>query len=1398
MYAIVVPSIIRNVVRKEEKENRRRNVDRCERSFIVYILHFLRYFGYLFILIVFCILGENVSYSWDVRLGIKSEYGVIGIVSENKGLFFDVVMPSIYWGMKSPANIWVSLSPDGMMHNSCPKEFVHSWLVKMLLKMDLCLKQDIASLLEVDTFSGSLDDIGRVYVTVDKVNVVRKKDFLSMVSVYLSVHLDGFDFLQNGVKRGVERKLTYSVNNSQKYFPLRAVVSGWAVGRLLRRYFGDELFFPFTEGVGSFSQWDVIEDYLLSWRDKGTVVGAIILDDDAINVSDSLVGNGSSFVYKDSSPRAVILGRFPVLVLSSFREMPVVISDMDGTLTEKGAPIDDKKARILFSFMKNGGKFIVVTGSDFEKVVRTIGNPLLKIAQLERKEGVLNNFVIISESGSYGYTFSDGKVKLIYRLGYIEGCKDEVISIMKRVMRDKNIPIREGDTLLVRRGSFCIYLHSIRDVLGDRKDELRKDIASFLNQEFKKRGLEVEAFIAGDFSVDVTLKGGKSVALDEIERMGIDLQRAIYLGDSLYEGGNDEVAIGRVRLCVDVSGRRKEENVFPMVGGIDKSYEVINTLMELFVNKSWLASWRDIMKEDFKGEDVIRLLKDVGSAPSEIREILVREILVDMLRRYLRNSNGVRREILSGHIEENKGSFNKIAVLGGGTGLSKFWLDIFSKFGMSPENFSVFVHNLDDGGSSIEIIQSMELKGFDFPYPLGDIAGILFGGGSDWVKELFQDFVRIDTSDLFENVCLRLVDVISNYYVDGKDDEDKIFWILSIMDFLEQIGKRYVQLLPKGQISLRNAIIWGLYLWEMDIDKDIDNAMRMNSVLTFLSNMFGKGIQVRYITNDKLTLMVRRPDWTIKIVDKDKVFWIGLLKRNGRVYYRIVSDRGMQRGELKEGNNFLLNGEVKISYRGEEIVLLDRVVLKEGGLSPFVEIDGKKIPLTIDGSGRRRVSQVSGDDIPVMEIDGVKLYVNADVTIMQTNITETFSPLSPVELRFLNVGSKIPYKVYNGVGEAKVLAKAENANISLDGIKMVMIGPGSFWTSVLPYFGFRKVVEELVKVRKSGGKVILCFGAMVDNETFGMSVLDCIKAIEDLSGERIHKLVDIIVVPEGKMQLDFSVFGDEKILGNLIGVKRSPVDVSVAGKLGYGNFGITEEEESKLSEMGIDVIKVKVDEVECIGRDGSTIVRLMYDVEDGYRKLLPYVRNVVVSKEDKDDIGKSVDIKAIEELIFKVRESGGVDSGLNLLSEVLKGNLDLDSSQDVLDLWEDLIDYMRSWNIAGISSFVKEMDEGCLFKIDEIQRALSWFTSSMEGEDFTTKAICLGMILSELGADGFVREFFRVVSKVSDFEIKVIKEDVIISVSKELFRLSDLRQDKGAGGIYCPFGGDAAYVSQDK
>lgn len=214
------------------------------------------------------------------------------------------------------------------------------------------------------------------------------------------------------------------------------------------------------------------------------------------------------------------------------------IFDLDGTLAESKSPIDKQMGRLLSDLMKN--KIIgIVTGGKWLQVKKQL------IKRLP-EDAYLRHLFVFCCSGGVGMQFCNSRWNKIYDHSFTEEENKKIINAIKESVEESGIKIgRTYGSQTELRGSQITW-----SGLGQEaplKEKINFDVGGFKRFRIadllskKINGYEIR--VNATSSIDITKKGiNKAYAVRKLfETSHIQTQYAVFIGDGLYPGGNDEI-----------------------------------------------------------------------------------------------------------------------------------------------------------------------------------------------------------------------------------------------------------------------------------------------------------------------------------------------------------------------------------------------------------------------------------------------------------------------------------------------------------------------------------------------------------------------------------------------------------------------------------------------------------------------------------------------------------------------------------------------------------------------------------------------------------------------------------------------------------------------------------------
>ncbi|TSC64092.1 MAG: HAD family hydrolase [Parcubacteria group bacterium Gr01-1014_91] len=217
----------------------------------------------------------------------------------------------------------------------------------------------------------------------------------------------------------------------------------------------------------------------------------------------------------------------------------LIIFDLDGTLAESKQPLTAEMAEQVAKLLAKT-RVAVISGGALSQFLKQV------VSQLP-VDANLSHLYILPTSGAALYEFQNDNWKKIYEERLSEKDKDvieeAIITATKKTglinFKDQSwgerIEYRGGQVTLSALGQHApLKLKKMWDRDHAKRHALRDAIAELIPR--------YSVSIGGATSIDVTKKGiDKAYGIHQLcDRLGISESEALYVGDELESGGNDE------------------------------------------------------------------------------------------------------------------------------------------------------------------------------------------------------------------------------------------------------------------------------------------------------------------------------------------------------------------------------------------------------------------------------------------------------------------------------------------------------------------------------------------------------------------------------------------------------------------------------------------------------------------------------------------------------------------------------------------------------------------------------------------------------------------------------------------------------------------------------------------
>lgn len=217
----------------------------------------------------------------------------------------------------------------------------------------------------------------------------------------------------------------------------------------------------------------------------------------------------------------------------------VIAFDLDETLTETRTPITDEMSELMAGLLAKY-QVCVISGGSFDQFkVQLLSN-------LKFGPELLQNLHLMPTCGTRHYIYETAKSdwKRMYAEDFSEAEKHKIISALNESVDQIRYRIDNPKGPLIEdRGSQITYSALGQDAMpaekkawdptGEKKRKIRDLVAE------KLPDFEIRA--GGTTSIDITKQGiDKAYGMHKlIDHLGINKEEVLFIGDRIWEGGND-------------------------------------------------------------------------------------------------------------------------------------------------------------------------------------------------------------------------------------------------------------------------------------------------------------------------------------------------------------------------------------------------------------------------------------------------------------------------------------------------------------------------------------------------------------------------------------------------------------------------------------------------------------------------------------------------------------------------------------------------------------------------------------------------------------------------------------------------------------------------------------------
>jgi hypothetical protein len=232
----------------------------------------------------------------------------------------------------------------------------------------------------------------------------------------------------------------------------------------------------------------------------------------------------------------------------------VIIFDLDGTLTQSKSNLDGMMSSLLCDLLQKR-KVAVIGGGNREQFQKQF------LAYLRCTKTQLENLFILPTSGASLFKFQKNKWRKVYQHHLSRNEKAKILNAFQKSFKEIGYSKlkKTYGRIIEDRGSQITFSALGQKAPLSQKEKWNKEmnhIRHKLKEALDRYLPEFEIRLGGLTSVDITKKGlDKAFGVKEIMKaLSVSKKDVVYIGDALYEGGND-AAVFRVGVdTIKISG----------------------------------------------------------------------------------------------------------------------------------------------------------------------------------------------------------------------------------------------------------------------------------------------------------------------------------------------------------------------------------------------------------------------------------------------------------------------------------------------------------------------------------------------------------------------------------------------------------------------------------------------------------------------------------------------------------------------------------------------------------------------------------------------------------------------------------------------------------------------------
>lgn len=241
----------------------------------------------------------------------------------------------------------------------------------------------------------------------------------------------------------------------------------------------------------------------------------------------------------------------------------LIVFDLDGTLAESKAALDREMVSLLNGLLKVA-KVAIISGGDWPQFQKQV------LANLHKK-GALKNLSILPTCGTKYYRYKSGW-KELYAEDFTGDEKKKIIDHLNQAVEASKIKFKKTwGPQIDDRGSQITFSALGQKAPLDAKKKWDPDFTKRkkIKQRLDKSLRDFSVQMGGATSIDITKPGiDKAYGIHKLQHvLRIKIKEMLFIGDALFDGGNDHPARTTGVVCIQVRDPDETKRVIEAIIG---------------------------------------------------------------------------------------------------------------------------------------------------------------------------------------------------------------------------------------------------------------------------------------------------------------------------------------------------------------------------------------------------------------------------------------------------------------------------------------------------------------------------------------------------------------------------------------------------------------------------------------------------------------------------------------------------------------------------------------------------------------------------------------------------------------------------------------------------------------